>query len=263
MKKLKEIFKSSKFKAFIWSMLCSILIVVPFLIIYITCLMQYSYITKGFWISILLFGTVLVLMFPFSSVIYTKLYNNYENIQDSKKEYLDLYVNELLSPTSLGMFIVILLIVLDQLSKITAIQNLTLGEPVIFVKYILNWTLAFNKGAAWSMCSEHTNILAIISLVASIIITYFMKDFNIKKKPLYSLGVAFMLGGTMGNMVDRFLRVDGVIDFIELGFMDFPIFNLADSFLVLGTIALMVSIVFTDIIMVNKEKVKAEGEQND
>ena len=63
-------------------------------------------------------------------------------------------------------------------------------------------------------------------------------------------------------MIDRFMSVDGVIDFIEFGFMDFPIFNVADTFLVVGTIGLMVSIIFNDFII--KEKtVEKSGELND
>ena len=81
----------------------------------------------------------------------------------------------------------------------------------------------------------------------------------------------FLLGGTIGNMIDRFFRMEGVVDFIELGFMDFPIFNLADSFLVVGTILLMISILFMDSLHLKKEK-KVEnqneiaeqvGEKND
>ena len=137
-------------------------------------------------------------------------------------------------------------------------------DSVVFIKHLINWTLAYNKGAAWSMCSEHTDVLAFVSLFASFIIVFFMKDFNIKNKPIFSIGLALILGGTIGNMIDRFLSVKGVIDFIEFGFMDFPIFNLADTFLVIGTIALMISIIFTDIIIKKEEKNEVKsGECND
>lgn len=159
----------------------------------------------------------------------------------------------------------------DQLTKLIAINHLSEIESTVFIKNVLHWRLAYNKGAAWSMCSGHTDILAIISLIASFVIFYFMKDFNLKKKPLYSIAIVFILGGTIGNMIDRFFRMEGVVDFIELGFMDFPIFNLADSFLVVGTILLMISILFMDSLHLKKEK-KVEnqneiaeqvGEKND
>lgn len=262
MKKLKEYLSTNEFKASLWTFICTFVLALPFIILFVISMTQFSYITKGFWLIILIFAIILVLIFALSNIIYMKLCSNYENTHIDKNEYKKTFTEDLLKPICLGTVIVVLLVYLDQISKISAIKNLTLGEPVVFIKYLLNWTLAYNKGAAWSMCSEHTNVLAIISLIASLILTFFMKDFNVKKKPLYSIGIAFMLGGTIGNMIDRFLRVDGVIDFIELGFMDFPIFNLADSFLVVGTIMLMVSIVFSDIINLKKDK-ELNGDNHD
>lgn len=69
----------------------------------------------------------------------------------------------------------------DQLTKLIAINHLSEIESTVFIKNVLHWRLAYNKGAAWSMCSGHTDILAIISLIASFVIFYFMKDFNLKK----------------------------------------------------------------------------------
>ena len=74
--------------------------------------------------------------------------------------------------------------------------------------------------------------------------------------------MSFILGGTIGNMIDRFCSINGVIDFIEFGFMDFPIFNVADTFLVIGTIGLMISIIFSDLIIKEKND-KKSGEIND
>lgn len=260
--KLNTLFKSNEFKASLWSVLISFVIAIPFMIIFVISLLQNSYITYGFWVAVLFISIVFVLILSFGNVVYKKILNNYNESKSTKKEYLDIFVKELLGPYSLGIVIAVLCVVLDQFSKISAVKNLTYGESVVFIKNILNWTLAYNKGAAWSMCSEHTDILAFVSLFASFIILFFLKDFNITKKPIYSVAISFILGGTIGNMIDRFMSVDGVIDFIEFGFMDFPIFNVADTFLVVGTIGLMVSIIFNDFII--KEKtVEKSGELND
>ena len=260
--KLNTLFKSNEFKASLWSVLISFVIAIPFMIIFVISLLQNSYITYGFWVAVLFISIVFVLILSFGNVVYKKILNNYNESKSTKKEYLDIFVKELLGPYSLGIVIAVLCVVLDQFSKISAVKNLTYGESVVFIKNILNWTLAYNKGAAWSMCSEHTDILAFVSLFASFIILFFLKDFNITKKPIYSIAISFILGGTIGNMIDRFMSVDGVIDFIEFGFMDFPIFNVADTFLVVGTIGLMVSIIFNDFII--KEKtVEKSGELND
>lgn len=260
--KLNTLFKSNEFKASLWSVLISFVIAIPFMIIFVMLLLQNSYITYGFWFAILFISIIFVLVLSFGNVIYKKLLNNYNDTHSSKKEYLDVFVKELLGPYSLGIIISVICIVLDQISKISAVKNLTYGDSVVFIKNLLNWTLAYNKGAAWSMCSEHTDVLAFVSLFASFVILYFLKDFNIIKKPIYSIAISFILGGTIGNMIDRFMSVDGVIDFIEFGFMDFPIFNVADTFLVVGTFALMISIIFNDFII--KEKtVDKSGETND
>lgn len=262
--KLDSLFKSNEFKASMWSILISFIIAIPFIIIFVTSILQFSYITYGFWFIILFISIIFVVILSFGNVIYKKLLNNYNEVKSTKKEYLSIFVKELLGPYSLGLIIAILCVVIDQISKISAVKNLVYGDTVVFIKNLINWTLAYNKGAAWSMCSEHTDILAFISLFASFVILFFIKDFNIIKKPIYSIGISFILGGTIGNMIDRFMSAEGVIDFIEFGFMDFPIFNLADTFLVVGTIALMISIIFTDFI-VKKEEITdtKSGEIND
>ena len=241
--KCKQWMKTSEFKANFWTILLTIFILIPFIILFITIMMQFSYLTSFFWIAILIMLIVLVVTIAFSGVIYAKLYNNYMEKSLLKKEYLSIFLKELIGPLSLGLFITGIIIFIDQLTKLIAINELLETESVVFIKNFLNWRLAYNKGAAWSMCSGHMNILAIVSLIATFVILYFMKDFDIKKRPLYSIAISFMLGGTIGNMIDRFFRFEGVVDFIELGFMEFPI---ADSFLVVGTILLMISIILID-----------------
>lgn len=262
--KIDSIIKSNEFKATFWSVVISFVISIPFIIIFVTSLLQFSYVTYGFWFLILFISIIFVTILSFGNVVYNKLLNNYNETTLSKKEYLNIFLKELIGPYSLGLIIAILCVVIDQISKISAVKNLTYGDSVVFIKNLINWNLAYNKGAAWSMCSEHTDVLAFVSLFASFVILFFIKDFNITKKPIYSLGISFVLGGTIGNMIDRFMSVEGVIDFIEFGFMDFPIFNLADTFLVIGAFALMITIIFNDFIVKKEEKTETiNGDNND
>ena len=262
--KLDNLIKSNEFKASIWSFLITFIIAIPIIIIFITSILQFSYITNGFWFILLVMTIIFVLIVSFTNVLYKKLLNNYNNTKSSKKEYVNQFLKDLIGPYSLGLIIAVLCVTIDQISKISALKNLTEGYSVIFIKNLINWNLAFNKGAAWSMCSEHTDILALVSLFASFVILFFLKDFDIRKKPIYSISISFILGGTIGNMIDRFLSAEGVVDFIEFGFMDFPIFNLADTFLVIGTIGLMISIIFTDFVLNKKEKNETKsGDIND
>ncbi len=105
-----------------------------------------------------------------------------------------------------------------------------------------------NEGAAFSIFEGYTALLVIFSLIAIVFI--FLFDWKYKPESnLYMVGICFVLGGAIGNLVDRIL-LGGVRDFIVFEFWPaFPTFNLADSFLVVGVILLVVYMLFF-----NKEK---------
>ena len=100
-----------------------------------------------------------------------------------------------------------------------------------------------NDGAAWGIMSGKTVTLIIIScvmLVALFIYNHFVKN----KNTFYCLGFGFMVGGAIGNLVDR-IWLNYVRDFIYLDFRPtFPTFNIADSFLCVGTVIMAIFIVF-------------------
>ncbi len=258
--KMKEIFSKNDAKASMWSFVITIIIFIPFIILFMTVLLQYSYITTQFWVFIYLAILVVILIYSFSSVLYKKLMANYENVKLEKKEYLKTYIDELLSPFCVCFLIVASIVFIDQLSKNIANLHLVQGDVVHFIPYLINWRLAYNTGAAWSMFSSHTNILAMVSLIASIVIVFFLRKFDLKKRPLYSISLSFILGGTIGNMIDRFFYPKGVIDFIDFAFMDFPTFNIADSFLVIGTILLALYLLM-DMIKEEKKNKKEKATQ--
>lgn len=114
----------------------------------------------------------------------------------------------------------ILIIALDQVTKFL-FKDVNWG--------IFNYTT--NTGAAWSLFQGHTLILTIISLVVAILILYFVKRY-----PKYYLGLAFLFGGTVGNLIDRVI-LGHVRDFIDFKF--WPIFNVADTFNVVGVILIV------------------------
>ena len=71
-----------------------------------------------------------------------------------------------------------------------------------------------------------------------------MKDFSLKRRPLYSVSLVLILSGCIGNMIDRMFNNFQVYDFIDLEFMNFAIFNLADCFLTVGVIMMAVFLLF-------------------
>lgn len=260
--KIKEYFSHNDAKASLWATILTIILFIPFILIFVTLLMQYSYITKQFWLFIYLAILVFILLFSFTAVMYRKLLANYEQEKIDKKEYARIYLKELLSPFCICFLIVATIIFMDQLSKNLANRYLVEGVSNKVIPYLINFRLAYNTGAAWSILSDHTNILAYVSLIASFVILFFLRKFDLKKRPLYSLALAFILGGTVGNMIDRFFYPKGVIDFIDFAFMDFPTFNIADSFLVVGTILLALYLIIDIVKDEKNKKIQKESNQN-
>ena len=148
----------------------------------------------------------------------------------------------------------------DIFSKYFAELMIAKGQVINAIPGVLDLTLTYNTGAAWSLFDNNTLPLAILSLIASIVIIFFIIKNDWKTKKLYSLSTCMLLAGTFGNMIDRFFTVfelrEGVVDMIILNPLDslwgvifkssFPIFNVADVFLVIGVILLAIDILFLE-----------------
>ncbi|SCX12545.1 signal peptidase II [Candidatus Aquiluna sp. UB-MaderosW2red] len=133
-----------------------------------------------------------------------------------------------------------LVILLDQITKELAIFFLTPGTSVPFIGEIIRFRLVYNDSAAFSLSFGATWILAIISILAVLGLLWYGPKV---KTTLWGLIAGFVTGGAAGNGIDRVLREPQlfsghVVDFIQVP-LNFPIFNLADSFLVIG-VALMI-----------------------
>ncbi len=172
-----------------------------------------------------------------------------------------------------AVIIILCSILLDQLTKLIASNNLEYrigaDEKVIFtnsveiIKNFFYFTYARNTGAGWSILSGEMWILIIITIVSFAIFIYLLKDFDLKKFPFSSIGVALMLGGTLGNFIDRISQgfVVDFLDFIIFGY-DFPIFNVADICLVVGAIMLIFQVLISkEFFFDKKEKETNEIEE--
>ncbi len=125
---------------------------------------------------------------------------------------------------------VFLVILLDQLSKLLALKRLRLHDSVPVFEGFFHWTLIQNTGIAFGFFSGyHSFLFTLIS--ASLLALFFWASRLRHSDPLTKVGFALILGGAVGNWVDR-VRVGAVIDFID--FRIWPVFNLADSFITAG-----------------------------
>ena len=137
-----------------------------------------------------------------------------------------------------------LLVGLDQWSKYLTVQNISLGETKEFIPGFLSLTHLRNTGAAWSLLEGKMIFFYVITVIVSVVIIYLLiKDY--KKSIWYSVGLSFVLAGAIGNFIDR-VRLGYVVDMLQTDFMNFPIFNVADSTLVVGVICIFIYLILDE-----------------
>ena len=133
-------------------------------------------------------------------------------------------------------FLSILLIVVDQLTKVWVRQTIALGDSVPFFPHVLELTYVQNTGAAFSFLagSDLTWLLTIVSLIATMVIALALrKDFF---PGLWGrLSLSLLLAGAAGNLIDR-AALGYVTDMFKTVFMNFPVFNVADICVVCGAV---------------------------
>lgn len=132
----------------------------------------------------------------------------------------------------------------DQLSKLWVVQNISLNTGrVDAIAGLFHLTYVQNTGAAFSSFQGMRWLFAVIFLVFTFFVVW---DFVKKSLPFTVFErwcIAAIWAGGLGNMIDR-VRLGYVVDMINLEFMDFPVFNVADCFITCGCVALMVHLVF-------------------
>ena len=126
----------------------------------------------------------------------------------------------------------------DQLSKYIVRTNMLLGESWPDEGFF-RFTHGTNTGTAFGLFPSQTFVLIIASVVAIGFLYYFYRTHALPIRPL-RFAIGLQLGGALGNLIDR-LRVGAVVDFIDVG--SWPIFNLADSSIVVGMVLLIAVLV--------------------
>jgi len=143
---------------------------------------------------------------------------------------------------SLWFGLSIIVIGLDQWTKILADNKLSYGLPVEVLP-VFNLTLQYNTGAAWSFLSDAGGwqrwLFTGIAIVVSIAIVIWMTRLK-EKEQLLAAGLCLILGGAIGNVIDRILY-GHVVDFISLHYQGwyFPAFNIADAAITIGAACLI------------------------
>lgn len=135
--------------------------------------------------------------------------------------------------------IILILTICDQLLKSWVASSIVLGGSKQLIPGIIELTNLRNSGAAWSIFEGQQTFFTIITIIAIIVIGYFIWQYH--KNISVLIGLSLIMAGTIGNFIDR-LRQGYVVDMFETTFINFPIFNIADMCLTIGVIWLIICI---------------------
>jgi signal peptidase II len=139
--------------------------------------------------------------------------------------------------------ILVLSIILDQITKFWAFNTLKDGSEIKIIGDFFRLSYVENRGAAFGMLQNKIWFFVLVTIVMLAVMAYI---FFTNKNLTYSskLSLTLIAGGAIGNFIDR-VRLNYVIDFLDVrfgSFYDFPVFNIADSLVVCGTILLLILI---------------------
>lgn len=147
------------------------------------------------------------------------------------------------------------IILLDQLTKWLVVKNMELNERISIADPYLGLLSHRNRGAAWGMLEGQMWLFYIVTIIVVVGIIYFFHK-EAKGHPLFGFSLMFLLGGAIGNFIDRLWRKE-VVDFVDVLIpiinYEFPIFNVADAALTVGVIMIIIHMILDE--KKNKKKV--------
>ena len=138
----------------------------------------------------------------------------------------------------------VILVIIDQLTKYFTVQNIDLYEVVEFIPNVVSLTYIRNTGAAFSILEGQMWFFYIVTVVVAAGLIYYMYT-EARENKILGFLLSLILAGAIGNFIDR-LFLQYVVDMIKLEFIDFAIFNVADSYLTVGVILLLIYTVYDE-----------------
>lgn len=139
---------------------------------------------------------------------------------------------------------------LDQVTKYLTIQYLSDGNSIVIIKNVLELVFVKNEGMAWGMLQQKQWLFIILTpiAVAGLIYLFYRAPFEKRFLP-FRIAEIMLMGGAIGNLIDRCFRCEGfgtgyVVDMIYFKLIDFPVFNVADSFITIAFVLLIALVIF-------------------
>ncbi|KUO53034.1 MAG: hypothetical protein APF76_12715 [Desulfitibacter sp. BRH_c19] len=143
------------------------------------------------------------------------------------------------------MLIAIIIVIVDQATKLLIVNSIDYGNKITLINKLFYLTNVENTGAAWSILENGRYFFILMAMLVSSLIIYLIFKLN---GNLIKTALTFFLGGAVGNLIDRVTK-GAVTDFfgILIGSYQFPVFNVADVFIVCGTAILCYYILFANV----------------
>ncbi len=132
----------------------------------------------------------------------------------------------------------------DQLSKLLTVSFLKEYQSICIIDGLLSFSRVHNTGGPWSMFDDKPAVFIILTIIILAFgFWYFRK--NKPKHILEKLSLTMIAGGALGNFADRIFR-GFVVDMIDVNLFDYPVFNLADCYIVIGAVLMCIYVIFLD-----------------
>lgn len=146
-------------------------------------------------------------------------------------------------------FLISFIIFIDQMSKLMAVKYLKSSRPYPIVENFLHFNYVENRGAAFGILEHRRLFFVIITLSIILFLSFYLVKNHNNLSMITSISFSMLIAGAAGNLIDR-IRLGYVIDFISFkfkGLYSFPVFNLADTFIVISTFLIVIAILFDKI----------------
>ena len=139
------------------------------------------------------------------------------------------------------LFLTTIIFLIDQISKVLIIKSFRVRASLPIIKDFFYLTYTHNTGAAFSILTGRRLFLIITTFIVIMFIIYYLMKNKITSK-LELVSFSLIIGGSLGNLFDRIIR-GYVVDFLDFRIFsyNFPIFNLADTFIVIGVLLLIIN----------------------
>ncbi|MGN1346232.1 MAG: signal peptidase II [Eubacteriales bacterium] len=156
--------------------------------------------------------------------------------------------------------IIALCVLLDQVTKYFAVERLAAIDTYPVLENILHFTYVENRGAAFGMLADHRWVFMLLSAVglAALLVWLLWEK---PKSWWFRAATALIIGGGIGNMIDR-VRLGYVVDFIDCRFIDFYVFNVADSFVCVGCGMFVIGVLWQELREQRKKKGQKKENEN-